>query len=196
MVDHKTAKGHWEQLIEELGQPAFADEPEAIEEGAHAHNDRTEPDLKEGQPGDPNANTPEGVTHSELDSMQEETPNAPVHFKGMGPEVLKDMEEDCLLKVEEDGAARKAASVEGDVNPCVELQSPGVSCLAMQENARSLTLPSPPPPTILETASMQHSPAANTGTPDIPVPEHGADLELQLHDTPPPPNEGAEPPIR
>jgi len=166
LIDHKTAKGRWEQLIEELGQPAFADEPDAIDEGAHILNDRAELDLKEGQPGDPNANNPEGVAHLEPDSMWEETPNAPVHPEGMGPEVLKDVEEDRLLEVEEDGAARKAASVEGDVGPRVELQGPGVSCLAMQEDAGSLTLPSPTPPTTPEAASTQRSLAANTGAPD------------------------------
>jgi len=76
------------------------------------------------------------------------------------------MEEDCLLKVEEDGATRKTISIEGDISPRVELQDPGVSCLATQEDAGSLTLPSPIPPTTPEAASMQHLPAANTGAPD------------------------------
>ena len=48
LVNHKTAKGHWEQLIEELGQPAFADKPEAIEEGAHAYNNCAELDVASG----------------------------------------------------------------------------------------------------------------------------------------------------
>ena len=56
-------------------------------------------------------------------------------------------------------------------------------------------MPSPIPPTTPEAASTQRSPAANTGTPDIPVPDHGADLEPQPHNTLPPPNEGAETPI-
>jgi len=166
LIDHKTAKGRWEQLIEELSQPAFADEPDAIDEGAHALNDRAELDLKEGQPGDLNANNPEGVTHLEPDSTREETPNAPMHPEGMGPEVLKDVEEDRLLKVEEDGATRKAASVKGDASPRVELQGPGVSCLTTQEDTGSLTLPSPIPPTTPEAASTQRSPAANTGALD------------------------------
>ena len=107
-----------------------------------------------------------------------------------------DAEEDCLLKVEEDGATRKAASVEGDVSPHVKLQDSGVSHLAMQEVARSLTLSSSsPPPTTLEAASTQRLLAINTETPAIPVPEHGMDLKLQPHDTPLLPNEGAEPPI-
>jgi len=79
--------------------------------------------------------------------------NMPVHIEGMGPEVLMEEEDDCLLEVEEDGAAGKAASVKGDIGPHVELQGPGVSCLAMQENTRSLTLPSPTPPTTPEAAS-------------------------------------------
>ena len=137
LIDHKTAKGRWEQLIEELGQPAFEDQPE----------------------------------------------------------LLMDVEEDHSLKVEEDGATRKASRVERDVSPCVELLDPGVSCLATQEDAGSLTLSSSSPPTNPEAAGTQRSPAANTGTPDIPVPDHGANLELQPHDTPPPPNEAAEPPI-
>ena len=164
MVDHKTAKGRWEQLIEELGQPAFADKPEAIKEGAHTHDDRVEPDLKEGQLGDPNANTPEGVAHPEPDSTREETEtNTPAHLEGAGPDALMEEEDNCLLEVEEDGAARKTVSVEGDISPRVELQDPGVSCLTTREDAGSLTLPSPTPPTTLEAASMQRSLAANTG---------------------------------
>jgi len=115
--------------------------------------------------------------------------NASAHLKGAEPEPLMDTEEDCLLKVEEDGAIGKAASVEGDISPCVELQDPGVSCLATQEDAGSLTLSSSPPPTTLEAASMQRSPAASTGMPNIPVPDHGTDLEPQL------PNEAVEYPI-
>jgi len=197
LVDHKTAKGHWEQLIEELSQPAFADKPEAIGEGAHTHDDHAELDLKEGQLGDLNMNTPEGVAHGEPDSTpgEEISSSTPVHLEGTGPEVLIEEEVDHLLKVEEDGPTGKAASVEGDASPCVELQDPGVSCLATQENAGSLTLPSPPPPpTTLETASTQCSPAANTGMLDIPVPDHSADLELLPHNTPLP-NKAAEPPI-
>ena len=65
--------------------------------------------------------------------------------------------------MEEDGAARKTVSVEGDIGSHIELQDPGVSCLTTQEDAGSLTLPSPTPPTTPEAASMQCSPAANTG---------------------------------
>jgi len=219
LVDHKTVKGRWDQLIEELGQPRYEDtdkgltrevpaqttgteleatlgEPGTINEVAHAHDDRVEPDLQMGQPGDPNVNTPEGVAHPELNSTpgEEIDLNASAHLEGVGPEVLMGTEEDRSLEVEEDGATGKTISVKGDIGPCVELQEPGVSCLATQENARSLTLPSPPPPTTLETASTQCSPAANTGTPDIPVPDHGTDLELPPHDTPLP-NKAAEPPI-
>ena len=167
---HKTAKGRWDRLIEEFGQP-----------------------------DDPNANTPKGVAHPEPDLMlgEEADLNASAHLEGAEPEPLMDGEEDQSLDVDEDGAARKAASVEGDVSPRVELQDPGVSCLATQEVAGSLTISSssPPPPTTLEAASTQRSLAVDTETPAIPVPEHGADLKRQPHDTPPPPNEAAEHPI-
>ena len=154
---------------------AIPGESGAIEEGAHAHDDRAESDLKEGQPGGPNMHAPEGVAHSEPDSTWEELdPNAPVHLRGMGPEVLLEVE----------GIAVQNASVEGDRDPLFDLQEPGVSHLATQEKARSLILPSPTPPTTPEAASTQRSPAANTGTPAIPVPDHSADLEPQLHVTP------------
>ena len=120
------------------------------------------------------------------------------HLEGVEPEPLINAEEDRLLKVEKDRATRKAASVKEDVSPCIELQDSGVSHLAIQEDARSLTLlslPSSPLPTTLEAASMQRSLAINTETPAILVPEHGTDLEPQPHDTLPLPNEGAEPPI-
>jgi len=286
LIDHKTAKGRWDQLVEELGQPAqeasrtegltreppaataegssrrrrrhrekcrpadatdtadiegegcslpkegdthaqivsaeavlsqqhtqgpdpkvpaqttgaeleaTSGEPDTIEEVAHVHNDRAEPDLQMGQPGDPNVNTLEGVTHLELDSTPEEIDlNVLAHLEGAGPEVLMDAEEDRSLEVEEDGTAGKTVSVEGDMDPCIGLREPRVSCLATQEVAGSLTMSSPPPPTTPEAASMQHSLAVDTETLAIPVPEHGADLEPQPHDTPPPPNEGAEPPI-
>jgi len=148
-----------------------------------------------GQPGDLNMNTPEGVAHPELDSIpgEEINLNASTHLEGAGPEVLMGAEEDHSLEVEEDGATGKTVSVEGDVGPCIELQEPRVSCLATQENTGSLTLPSPPLPTTPEAASMQRSPAIDIETPAIPVPDHGVDLEPQLHDTPLPPNEGTEP---
>jgi len=116
-------------------------------------------------------------------------------LKAQGPEVLKDAEEDCLLKVEVDGAARKATSIKGDVNPYVKLQGPGVSCLAIQENAESLTLPLPIPPTTLEAASTECSPAVDIETPATPEPDHSADLEPQLHNILLPPNKAMEPPI-
>ena len=139
-----------------------------------------------------NANTPEGVAHTELDFMSGEVVNpktdARVHLEGAGPDVLVDEEDDQLLEVEENGATRKTASVEGDMDPRVELQMPGVSYLATQENARSFTLspPPPPPPTTSEAASMQRSPAVNAGTLAIPEPNHSANLEPQPHNTPPP----------
>ena len=57
---------------------AISGDPDAIEEAAHAQTGAVEPDLRVGQPGDPNANTPEGVAHAEPDSMSGEiiTPNA------------------------------------------------------------------------------------------------------------------------
>jgi len=174
---------------------AILGEPGAIEEGAHAHDDHAEPDLKVGQPGDLNTNTPKGVAHGKPDSTpgEEIISNTPVHLEGTGPEVLMEEEVDRPLEVEEDGTTGKTVSVEGDIGPCVELREPGVSCLATQENTRSLTLPSPPLPTTPEAASMQRSLAIDIETPAIPVPDHGTDLEPQPHNTPPPPNEGAEP---
>ena len=174
---------------------AILGKPGAIEEGAHTHNNHAELDLKVGQPGDPNANTPKGVAHGKPDSMpgEEIISNTPVHLEGTGPEVLMEEEVGCPLEVEENGTAGKTVSVKGDVGPCIELQEPRVSCLATQENTRSLTLPSPPLPTTLEAASMQHSLAINIETPAIPVLDHGTDLEPQPHNTLPPPNEGAEP---
>ena len=97
-----------------------------------------------------------------------------------------------MLKVEEDGAARKTVSVEGAMGPCIKLQEPGVSYPATQENARSLTLSISPPPITLEAARMQHLLAVNAGTPATPEPEdHGADLDPPPHNTPPP-NEATE----
>jgi len=167
---------------------AILGKPGAIEEGTHTHNDHVEPDLKEGQPGDPNANTPEGVTHAGPDSTpgEEVDPiaNLPVHIEGTGPVVM----------LEEGGIAGENASVEGDRDPLVKLQEPGVSHLATPEKAYLLTS-SPPLPTTPEAASTQRSLAVDTETPAIPVPDHGADLELQPHDALPPPNEAAEHPI-
>jgi hypothetical protein len=65
-----------------------------------------------GQPGDPNANTPEGVAHGEPDSMSGEVidpnpnMNAPAHLEGAESEALMEAEVDQLLEVE-DGATRK-----------------------------------------------------------------------------------------
>jgi hypothetical protein len=133
-----------------------------------------------GQPGDPNANIPEGVAHGELDSIPGEdthrNANAPVHPVGMGPVVL----------LEENGAAGKNASIEGDGVPHVELQEPGVSHLTTPEEVKFLTSSlSPSPHIILEAASTQCPPAVNTTTPGIPEPDRHADLELP-HDTQPP----------
>jgi len=141
------------------------------------------PGAIERQPGDLNVNTPEGVAHGEPDSMPGEdinpNPNAPVHLEGTGPEVM----------LEEGGIAGEDASIEGDRDPLVELQEPGVSHLAMLEEDKFLIL-SPPPPITPEAASMQRSPAVNTRMSATPVQDHGADLEPQPHDTPTP-NEAA-----
>jgi len=165
---------------------AISGEPGAIEEIAHAHGDCAEPDLQ-GQPGDPNANTPKGVAHPEPVSMPGEdinpNPNAPMHLEGMGPEVM----------LEEGGIAGENASVEEDRVPRIELQEPGVSHLATPEEDMLLTSLSSPPLTP-ETAGTQRSQAVNAGTPASPVPEHGADLEPPPHDMPPP-REAAKPPI-
>ena len=167
---------------------AISGEPGAIEEVAHEHNDRAELDLQ-GQPGNPNANTPKGVAHPELDSMPGEdiypNANAPMHLEGMGPEVM----------LEKGGIARENASVEEDRVPRIELQESGVSHLATLEEDMFLTSSSSSsPPTTSEAARTQRLQAVNTGTPASPVPDHSADLELPPHDTPPP-NEAAEPPI-
>ena len=112
-----------------------------------------------GQPGDPTANIPEGVAHGEPDSIPGEdshrNTNAPVHPVGTGPVVL----------LEEDGAARQNASIEGNEVPHVELQEPGVSHLTTPEEVKFLTSLSPSPHIILEAASAQSSPAVNTMTP-------------------------------
>jgi hypothetical protein len=143
---------------------AILGKPDAIEEVAHTHHDCVELDLNMGKLGDLNANTPERVAHAEPDLMLGEDinphMNTPAHLEGVEPEVLMDKEDDHLLKVEEDGAARKAVSVEGDMGPHIKLQEPGVSYLATQENMVSLTpspLSSPPPPPYPDIASMQCS---------------------------------------
>ena len=168
--DRQTAKEQWNQFIEELRQLGHKDIP--------------------------NMYAPKGVAHPELDSTWEEIEmNTPTHLEGAGPDALMEEEVDHLLEVEEEEAARKAVSVKGDTGPCIELQDPGVSCLATQENARPHTLPSPTSPTTLEAASTQCSLAIDIETLAIPVPDHGADLEPQLHDTLPLPNEAVEHPI-
>jgi len=177
--------------------------PQAPDPNIHVQTVGAEPETTQGEPGAikrqpsyPNVNTPEGVAHGEPDLMPGEdinsNVNTPVHLEGMGPEVLMDAEEDQPYVLEEDGVTRENTSVEEDGDPHIELQEPMVSHLAMQEKAGSLTLLSLPPPTTPEAASMQHSPAVNTGTLAIPEPDHGADLEPQPHDTPWP-NEAAEP---
>ena len=131
-----------------------------------------------GQPGDPNANTLEEDTHVEPDSTPGEDTNpdanTPVHPEGMGPDVL----------LVEDGTAQENAGIEGDKDPHVELQEPGVSHPTTPEDNVLLILSSPPH-IIPEAASMQRSPVISTMTPGILEPDRRADLELP-HDTPPP----------
>src|SRR5260221_3207566 len=137
--DYPTAKTQWDAIIEEFGHP-----------------------------GNPNINTPEGVAHPEPDSTHGEDANpntdARAHLEGAGSQVLMDEEDDCSLKVEEEGTARENASVEGDMGPRVELQDPGVSPLATHEDAGSSPSPSPSstPTPVPEAASTERSPAANT----------------------------------
>ena len=157
---HKTTKARWDALIEEFGHP-----------------------------GNPNNITPEGVAPAEPDSTPGEDANpdtdACAHLDGAGSELSMDGKEDHSLEVEEDGIAGDNASVEGDIGPRVELQDPGVSPLATQEDVGLLTPPSPSPPPTPEAASTQRSPAVNAGTPAIPEPEdRGADLDPPPHDTP------------
>ena len=146
-----------------------------------------------GQPDGPSMNALEGVAHGELDSSPGEDPSPNVKTRAhpdiAEPEVLKD--------AEEDGTAGKTVSAEGDMEPCVRLREPGVSYLATQEDAGSLTLSTPIPPTTLEAASTQRSSAVNTAMATSPEPErgHGTDLELPPHVTLLPPNEAAEHPI-
>ena len=132
-----------------------------------------------GQPGNPNANIPKGVAHGEPDSIPGEDShrnmNAPVHPVGTGPVIL----------LEENSAAGKNASIEGDEVPCVELQEPGVSHLTAVGENKFLTS-SPSPSITLEAACTQSSPAVNTTTLGILEPDCGADLDPPPHDTPPP----------
>ena len=137
-----------------------------------------EPGAIESQPGDPNANTPEGVAHAEPDSTPGEDTNpdanAPMHSEGMGPDVL----------LEEDETAGGNASIEGDKVPRIELQepSPRVSHLTIPEDNMFLTLSSQH--ITPEAASTQRSPAINTMTLGTLKPDRGTDLDSLLHDTP------------
>jgi hypothetical protein len=113
--------------------------------------------IRFGQPSDPNVNIPEGVTYGELDSIPGEDThwnmNVPVHPVGIGPVIL----------LEENGAARKNVSIEGDRVPYIELQEPGVSHLTTLEEVKFLTSSlSLSPHIILKAASMQCPLAINT----------------------------------
>ena len=96
-----------------------------------------------------------------------------MHPVGTGPVAL----------LEENGAAGRSASIEGDEVPRVELQEPGVSHLTTPEDNMSLTLSLTP--TIPEAASTQSSPAVNTMMPGILETVRRADLDPPPHDTPP-----------
>jgi hypothetical protein len=84
--------------------------------------------------------------------------------------------------LEEDGTARKNASIKGDEVPRIKLQEPRVRHLTTAEKNKFLT--SSPSPITSEAASIQHSLAVNTMTPGILEPDHGADLDLSPHNTP------------
>jgi hypothetical protein len=153
--------------------------PQAPTHGVHAQTVGAKLEAISGQPGNPNVNTPEP------DSTPGEEINANTHFEGAEPQDSMDEGIGRLVEVEEDGAARKTAGVEGDTDPRIELQEPGVSCLATQENTGSLTLSSPL--TTPEAARTQRSSAVNTGIAATPEPEdRGADLDPQPHDPPQP----------
>ena len=134
-----------------------------------------------GHSGNPNDNTPTGVAHLELDSTQGEdantNTNVRTHLEGAGPDLWMDEEEHHLLEVEEEGIAGENASVGQDVGPRIELQHPGFSPLATQEEVGSLAPPSPSPPPAPEAASMQRSPATNTDTSAIPEPDSDNEWE-------------------
>ena len=87
--------------------------------GAELKSSSDKPGAVEHQPGNPNANTPEGVAHAEPGSTpREETnpdTNAPMQPEDMGPDVL----------LAEDGITRENAGIDGDKDPHVELQEPG-----------------------------------------------------------------------
>jgi len=126
--------------------------------------------IEFGHSGNPNDNTPEGVAHVEPDSTrgEEADTNAPALLQGAGPEPLMDEEEHHSLEVEEEGIAGENASVGQDMGPRVELQHPGFSPLATQEEVGLLTPPSSPSPPTPEAASTQHSLVVNTGTSATP----------------------------
>jgi len=88
---------------------AISGEPDATEEVAHAHDDRTAPDLQTGQPGNRNSKTPKGVAHAEPDPTpgEEADSNAPAHLEVAGPEVLMEEENDRSLGVERMGPPGK-----------------------------------------------------------------------------------------
>ena len=72
----------------------------------------------------------------------------------------EDEPDDWLLQEMEERPAGKSTAIKEESGPRIELQEPGVSCLA--------TLPPSSPPTISEAALTQRSPVVNTGTPAIP----------------------------
>jgi len=151
-----------------VGQPGDpnANTPEGVARG--------EPDSMPGEDISPNAeqgesDTLKGVAHTQTVDVEPDLTRGEVadpmdaraHLEGAEPKFLMDMEGDWLL--EEEGTAGENASVEGDRDPRVELQEPGVSRLATPEEVEFLTSPSSsssPPDS--EAASTQHSPVVNT----------------------------------
>ena len=145
--------------------------PSTLEGVAHTQKVDVEPSLIRGEVTDPNM-------------------DAHAHLEGAEPECPVDIEDGWSL--EEEGTAGENTSVEEDSDPHVELQEPRVSHLSRLEEEEFLTFISLPPPVTFEAAVMQHALAVSAGTPAVPEPDRGADLEPQPHDTPPP-NEAAEP---
>ena len=89
-----------------------------------------------------------------------------MHPVGTGPVVL----------LQENGVARKNASIEGNEVPYVKLQEPGVSHPTAAEENKFLTS-SLSPPITLEAACMQSLPAINAMMLGIPELDYCCELE-------------------
>jgi hypothetical protein len=178
---------------------AILDGLDALKDVAHAQLVSVEPDLQVGEP-----ETPKEVAHAQMVDAEPDwilwgkpgTPNkdAPVHLAGTEhkDEILMGARDDepddwLLQEMEEEGAAEKTTSIEGDNDPRIKLQKSGVSHLASQEGIKSLTFSSSPLPITSEAVRTQRLPVVDTGTPAIPETEGSADLP-PLHDPPPLPD--------